>query len=120
MVLLRDEEDEEGAGGLDLLHLTSGAAAQRAEAAEAGGAARPVSALSGPQAAVPGAEAVGGEGVAPMDGVAPEGAPGGGEQPPAEAAAAGGMASLPPEMREPPPGECDPDVQASGLRERVW
>ncbi|KAL4428668.1 hypothetical protein ABPG77_009774 [Micractinium sp. CCAP 211/92] len=114
VVLLQDDEDEEGAGGLDLSHLTSGAAAERAVAAGGGAAAGPAPALTEQQEAAAAAGAARGDGTAPMDAdaAAPEGAAGGDEQPPAEAANAEGMAGLPPEMREPPPGECDPDIQA--------
>jgi hypothetical protein len=114
-VTLLDHGEDSGVG-VDLSHLTSGAAVrQLAEADSAAAAAlgsnqqqqpgpRPQSAASGQhqdQQQQPG------EGGMDLDGEL-QAAGGGGEQPPAEDP----LAALPPEMREQPEGECDPAVQA--------
>ncbi|KAI3429437.1 hypothetical protein D9Q98_005531 [Chlorella vulgaris] len=104
VTLLRDEES--GEGDLDLSHLTSAQAKAEAESAErapTGGDQQPSSQQQVVDlAAAP--EAMDTDGQLQAAG-------GGGEQPPA-AAEPDPMSRLPPEMREPPEGECDPVMQA--------
>lgn len=117
MTLLGD--DESGDGGVDLTHLTSGAAARAAADAETGARAqqqqqqqpaRPASAAG--ERPKDGAGA--GEPAA-MDGEQLEGAGGGGEQPPAAAGEEelqpNPLAALPPEMRDSLEADCYPDIQ---------
>lgn len=103
VTLLRDEES--GEGDLDLSHLTSAQAKAEAESAErapTGGDQQPSSQQQVVDlSAAP--EAMDTDGQLQAAG-------GGGEQPPA-AAEPDPMSRLPPEMREPPVGECDPVMQ---------
>jgi hypothetical protein len=109
VTLFRDEEE---GGGLDLSHLTSVPDARQAVAGATEGppvdaAARDEQQPAGPEQHDGPTEA------ALMDVEGPELRParGAGEQPPANAPP-DPLSLLPPEMRQPPEGQCDPAVQA--------
>ena len=118
VTLLGDDDD---AGGLS--HLTGGAAAARAKEADTAAAAAPQGGAAGPRR---GSGASGQAAAMEVDGGAPAPVAGGAEQPPAAGEAgqqqeeqqADPLALLPPEMREPPEGECFPDIQASRSKQR--